>query len=134
MKWDNRTPCASCPYRRDVPVGTWHVSEFQNLLANDRDERNGRTFACHRHRKQPVEERHLCVGWFLDQQRRGTPSLMLRLLALRGGDEAAAFWREAHDGGHDLYDSLDEMCEANGATQPRYKSDEDMPDGWKDDR
>lgn len=28
-------PCASCPYRRDVPEGVWHPEEYSKLRAYD---------------------------------------------------------------------------------------------------
>lgn len=118
MRWDNRTPCASCPYRKDVPTGTWHVSEFENLLANDADPVAGGVFGCHKWRHRPKDERRLCIGWLLDQQRRGMPSIQLRLLGMRHqrDDEAMALFDEANDGGFDLYETLQAMCAANGVT------------------
>jgi hypothetical protein len=62
------------------------------------------------------------------------PSIQLRLLGMTGGDEALAHAREANDGGFPLYDSFTQMCEANGATSPRYKSDDDEPDGWDEEK
>lgn len=130
MKWDNREPCKSCPYRKDVPVETWHRTEFQNLLAMDSDPMYGGTFGCHKHRNEPKEERRLCVGWFLDQQARNMPSIQLRLLGMTGGDEAMVFSREASDGGHELYTSIQEMCEANDVHEARLKRDDD---DWEND-
>lgn len=26
-----KTPCASCPYRKDVPSGVWEASEYEKL-------------------------------------------------------------------------------------------------------
>lgn len=125
MKWDNREPCASCPYRKDVPRETWHRSEFENLLANDADTMDGGTFGCHKYRHRPKEELRLCVGWFLDQHRRGYPSIRLRVLGMVGGDEAQTFSLEVNDGGFDLYETLEEMCAANDAHAARRKTDDD---------
>ena len=44
---------------------------------------------------------------------------------MRGGDEVLAFHDEAHDGGHELYASVAEMCEANGAGEARFKQTDD---------
>lgn len=35
MKYDTHEPCASCPYRKDVPTSMWDKDEFRRLLAND---------------------------------------------------------------------------------------------------
>jgi hypothetical protein len=125
MLWDIREPCASCPYRKDVPVETWHRSEFEGVMANAQDEMRGAVFGCHKYRNRPKEEHRPCVGWFLDQKANGMPSIQLRLLGMTGGAEAVEFLKEAHDGGHDLYSSIEEMCEANGADEARHKHDND---------
>lgn len=125
MKWDNREPCASCPYRKDVPVGTWHRSEFENLLAQDADPLHGKTFGCHKYRNRPADEQRMCVGWFLDQQRRGYPSIKLRILVMTSEGAAEEFWRDANDGGLELYETLADMCAENGAYDPRQKREDD---------
>lgn len=56
-------PCKSCPYRRDVPSGVWHESEYEKLPAYDGELidqiTNGGTglFMCHQ------RDGHLCAGW-----------------------------------------------------------------------
>jgi hypothetical protein len=129
MKWTARKPCASCPYRKDVPIGTWHRSEFENLLANDADEMNGSLFGCHKYRHRPPEEHEACVGWVLDQKARGIPAIRLRM-ALMTNEEAVTLLQEATDGGHPLHASLHAMCFANGARVPRRKCDND---DWEED-
>lgn len=58
-----RTPCTSCPYRRDVPSGVWHAEEYLSLLRYDADIPgqclNGAAsaFDCHR------QTGKLCAGW-----------------------------------------------------------------------
>lgn len=58
-----KTPCPSCPYRRDVPSGIWAASEYEKLPLYD-----GTTgeqavkgafqlFDCHQ------TDGHLCAGW-----------------------------------------------------------------------
>jgi hypothetical protein len=54
-----RYPCASCPYRRDVPSGVWNPEEYEKLPPYD-----GETFAqppqaffCHQ------QNGRLCAGW-----------------------------------------------------------------------
>jgi hypothetical protein len=52
-------PCASCPYRRDVPSGVWHESEYTKLPGYDlltADQPPG-VFMCHQ------DDERLCSGW-----------------------------------------------------------------------
>lgn len=58
-----KSPCKSCPYRRDVPSGVWAKEEYDKLPAYDgeiidqlRKEAYGR-FDCHQ------RDGHLCAGW-----------------------------------------------------------------------
>jgi uncharacterized protein DUF6283 len=123
MRSDLREPCKSCPYRRDAPLGLWHRSEFENLLAHDANELHGAMFGCHKDRERPPEERRFCVGWLLDQKRRGLPSIQLRLQLRVGGDEALArALDEITDGGNELYPSVRAMCLANGVRLARLKT------------
>lgn len=108
-------PCGSCPYRVDVPVGTWHREEFENLLANDADELSGGVFGCHRFRLRP-EKAEVCAGWFLDQKRRGFPSIQLRLMLMRLAEQPVVT-----DGGHELYGTMKKMCLANGVRRARLR-------------
>lgn len=120
MKLDTKSPCASCPYRTDAPLKMWHREEFENLLAQDADEQNGRIFGCHKYRNRPAEEQHFCAGWMLDQRKRRFPSIMLRLVFMRMGvtDEMLD---EFNDGGHKLYESVKAMCLANGVRKAKAK-------------
>lgn len=55
-------PCASCPYRRDVPSGVWESNEYDKLYAYDADtsEQPPAIFMCH----QPNEGgATVCAGW-----------------------------------------------------------------------
>jgi hypothetical protein len=101
-------PCGSCPYRRDVPVDTWDACEFERVLEHDRNEVGGSVFGCHKFRLRP-KEADVCAGWFLDQQKRGYPSIRLRMLLMKCTEEP-----KVTDGGHPLYESIEEMCAANG--------------------
>ena len=59
-----KTPCASCPYRRDVPSGIWAASDYVKLYAYDGSTSdqaiNGgmRVFQCH---QSPGKD--VCAGW-----------------------------------------------------------------------
>lgn len=52
-------PCGSCPYRRDVPSGIWHQSEYDKLPAFDGEtfEQDPAIFMCHQ------RDGKLCGGW-----------------------------------------------------------------------
>lgn len=74
-----KSPCASCPFRRDVPSGVWAESEYDKLPAYD-----GTTgdqamagalgaFLCH---NDP--DRSICAGWAALSS---TETLALRLAA-----------------------------------------------------
>lgn len=53
------TPCAFCPYRRDVPSGVWAPSEYVKLIGYDAptgDQPPG-VFMCHE------QTGSVCAGW-----------------------------------------------------------------------
>ncbi|PUB32492.1 hypothetical protein C8K30_1011018 [Promicromonospora sp. AC04] len=54
-----RSPCGSCPYRRDAPVGLWHPEEAAILSEYDAEtwEQPGKLFLCHQ------ENGRICSGW-----------------------------------------------------------------------
>jgi len=111
MKYDTMEPCRSCPYRIDAPLGLWHPSEFENLAATERSQL-GAVFGCHatRHRREPS----VCAGWLLKQRDADVPSIALRVELSRTPGAAEAL-RTVSDGGHELYDSVEDMIEANEA-------------------
>ncbi|WP_328436949.1 DUF6283 family protein [Nocardia puris] len=58
-------PCDSCPYRRDVPSGVWHASEYEKLRAYDRAdlaEQPVALFQCHQV-DADSDRRRVCAGW-----------------------------------------------------------------------
>lgn len=104
-------PCETCPYRRSVRLAFWDICEYQQLEAADHN-LLGAMFDCHGERKKAPKTRQPCVGWLLDQRRRGTPSIQLRLRLHRD----AAFLRYYNglrDLGKKLYGSIAEMFLAN---------------------
>lgn len=54
-----KRPCGSCPYRRDVPSGVWHRSEYEKLPRYDGEtwDQPVGAFFCHQ------QDGHLCAGW-----------------------------------------------------------------------
>lgn len=75
-----KSPCASCPYRKNVPSGVWDESEYQKLPRYDGDipEQlvNGGTnlFMCHQ------QDGCLCSGW-LSHREHPSELLAIRLAA-----------------------------------------------------
>lgn len=54
-----KRPCASCPYRRDVPSGVWEPDEYAKLPAYDQDTlyQPPALFLCHQ------QDGRVCAGW-----------------------------------------------------------------------
>ena len=52
-------PCASCPYRRDVPAGVWHAEEYAKLPGFDGETgyQTPAVFYCHQ------QDGSVCSGW-----------------------------------------------------------------------
>ena len=81
-KYDAKTPCKSCPYRKDAPLAFWNEAEFLNLERTEADQM-GAVFGCHQDGKKPKDEVGVCVGWLLNQKKRGLPSMRLRLALIK---------------------------------------------------
>lgn len=112
MIWDQTSPCATCPYRRSTKLSLWSEEEFTDLRRRDAVPLDSSVYACHSSAVRPEPERRPCVGWLLDQKRRDLPSIPLRLVLIRKS-EARELLDQVNDGGSELYDSLQEMHEAN---------------------
>lgn len=84
-------PCASCPYRRDVPSGVWDSSEYEKLLKYDPPETapDGRpwrpgfepsmsndvsVFYCHQ------QDGYLCSGWVGCHDPHNLPGVMIGVI------------------------------------------------------
>jgi len=54
-----RSPCTSCPYRRDVPSGVWAAEEYAKLPRYDADTAGQpvEPFFCHQ------QAGRICAGW-----------------------------------------------------------------------
>lgn len=55
-----KNPCASCPYRKNVPSGIWDASEYQKLPAYDGEifeQSADAVFMCHQ------DDGCVCSGW-----------------------------------------------------------------------
>jgi hypothetical protein len=111
LRFEQREPCKSCPYRTDAPLELWSPEEFEDLLQKDRS-RMGTIYGCHKARHQPAEDAQVCVGWLINQRERGIPSIALRLKLM--SDPAAVGCLNEASSPVPLYESIEEMCEANG--------------------
>lgn len=111
LKWDTKEPCVSCPYRKDSKLGLWHPVEFDRLSETERDV-VGSVFACHATRKK--KNKSVCAGWLLMQKKTDLPSLALRL-HLHRNPKAMECLKTASSGGHELYDTVQQMIDANEA-------------------
>jgi hypothetical protein len=72
-----RSPCSSCPYRRDVPSGVWAANEYEKLAEYDEimPLQPQARFDCHQ------RDGKLCAGWVATH---GAMNLLaLRLAAAR---------------------------------------------------
>lgn len=71
-------PCASCPYRRDVPSGVWAAEEYEKLRRYDEETMHQPpgVFLCHQ-----VNGR-VCAGWAGCHD--GLQLLALRFTAMHG--------------------------------------------------
>lgn len=107
---EHAAPCETCPYRKSVRLAFWDIREFQNLV--DSDAPLGSQFNCHGESKRPNGQQRYCAGWLLDQRRRGTPNLLLRI-KLRQRPALAVHYDQLKDLGKKLYQSIAEMFEAN---------------------
>lgn len=83
-----RTPCASCPYRRDVPSGVWARDEYERLpkwdgeIADQAIQGAFGLFLCHQNGED------LCAGW-VGHREEPADLLALRLAMSRGEVESA---------------------------------------------
>lgn len=77
-------PCASCPYRKDVPSGIWAAEEYQKLPAYDRQTREQppSLFMCHQ------QNNSLCTGWLQSHANREHAYDLLSLRLARNLDTA----------------------------------------------
>ena len=72
------SPCQTCPYRQDAPLGSWDPQHFVDVLRHDHP--MGAMWGCHKYARKQVQS--FCAGWLLDQLRRNYPSLQLRVRML----------------------------------------------------
>ncbi|NUS02076.1 MAG: hypothetical protein HOV97_05875 [Nonomuraea sp.] len=72
-----KSPCGSCPYRRDAPTGLWHHDHYAKLVEYDNDNMADQpelVFACHQ------QDGRLCAGWVAVHDMEKNLALFLALL------------------------------------------------------
>lgn len=98
-----RQPCEHCPWRSDLPPGTFPAQAYRHS-ANTAADAAFSTFACHMSgSRQPA----VCAGFLL---RNAEHNLGVRLAVNTGRYDPAG----VSDGGFPLYDSYRAMAIANG--------------------
>jgi uncharacterized protein DUF6283 len=98
------TPCKDCPYRTDAPLQKWSIEEFKDLLAHEH-ELMGTVYGCHKNNGT------VCKGWLMDQDKRGFPSISLRIALSR--HQVSRVYLDSLKCASPLFDSVSEMAEAN---------------------
>lgn len=71
-KFCKQSPCNNCPYRKDAPLKHWSIDEFKDLMKADSD-MMGASYGCHKN------DGTLCTGFVMNQDKRGMPSIKLRM-------------------------------------------------------
>lgn len=100
-KAHQKTPCAECPWRRDVPTGRFEAERYRALAKTAYDV-SLTQFACH---KSPKRGEFACAGFLL----RGADHNLAVRFSVAKGD-----YGDVSDGGYPLYENYREMAEANG--------------------
>lgn len=98
------SPCNNCPYRKDAPLQHWSIDEFKDLIAKD-SSYMGATYGCHKN------DGKLCTGFVMDQDKRGVPSIALRIKFGRDGTGIADL--DTLKCKSKLFKSIKEMAGAN---------------------
>lgn len=98
-----RKPCASCPWRKDAPIGAFPAEAFRHSAATAYDGAFN-TFACH---ESGAEKPATCAGFLLRNARN---NIGVRL----GLSYDRLTLDDVTDAGVELYDSYEAMAVANG--------------------
>lgn len=120
-----RSPCSTCPFRKDAELGYWDESHFRSLLDSQTHHEAGRMgslFFCHKHAALPAESRGFCAGWLLSQKADGVSSIALRLRLIdRQSNAALRAYEKVTTAGLELFASVEAMCSANLTAIRRQK-------------
>lgn len=72
MTYCKKSPCRSCPYRKDVKLAHWSIEEYKDLIKNENSDL-GAIYGCHK------KDGKICTGWIMNQDKNRFPSILLRL-------------------------------------------------------
>jgi hypothetical protein len=97
-------PCRDCPYRTDAPLRLWAREEFEGVLESE-GELLGRVYQCH------GKTGSVCVGWLMNQDERGFPSIALRVALMR--HEVTRDYLDSLRSPAPLYKSVQDIVRAN---------------------
>jgi hypothetical protein len=100
------SPCETCPYRKDVKLALWSVEEFKDLLEYEKSFM-GTTYLCHK------KNGSICVGFLMNQNERGLPSLALRMSLIDEREEIAEGYMNSLHCDAERFETVEEMCRAN---------------------
>lgn len=103
-KYECKSPCSSCPYRKDAKLKLWAKEEFIDLLKSEQDQ-IGKVYGCHK------QNGSTCIGWLINQDQRNLPSIALRLDLSRNNVTRA--YLDSLKSVKPLYKSIEEMIKAN---------------------
>lgn len=111
-----RKPCNNCPWRRDAEPGYWDPDHFRDIWSNCQDDGLS-VMLCHKATALPEAERGdlVCQGW---ARVMGYEAIGVRIAVLSGRLDPAEVCNRGTVDGPELYDSFEEMLEANGIEIP----------------
>lgn len=102
--FEEKSPCKSCPYRKDAKLAFWSRDEFKDLLVNEVDY-FGATYLCHQ------KNGSICVGFLMNQDARGFPSIRLRMLLSK--NDVTREYLDSLNCESEMFETVEEMVEAN---------------------
>lgn len=111
-KFCKTSPCNNCPYRKDAPLQHWAIEEFKDLIEAD-NSMMGKSYGCHKN------DGTLCTGFVMDQDKRGIPSIKLRIDFSRMGVTVADLDKLKCKS--KMFGSIKEMAVANFPELKNYK-------------
>lgn len=104
MRFEKKQPCNNCPYRKDAPLRYWSILEFAQLLKSER-EQLGTVYGCHK------KDDHVCVGWLMNQDERGFPSIALRVALMK--HKVSREYLDSLSCPSEMFRTVGAMCKAN---------------------
>lgn len=104
LKFQCTSPCNNCPYRKDAPLQLWDKHEFVKLLAGDKKPFTG-VYNCHKNNGS------ICIGYLMNQEKRGFPNLNLRMVFMRNGVDRK--YLDKLKCKSEMFNTIEEMASVN---------------------